>query len=140
LAVAEHLAARGAPVVPPTREVPSGPHHWHELTLTLWKYIEPVPGAAVVPAEIAAALKIVHEGLADLHRELPVFDLELDDDRRLLQPQRSPTLEPADRRFLLAVVSELQAALAGSRDRGPAAARKPARRKLAPGRARSHAA
>ena len=112
LAVAAHLVARGAPVVRPMRGVPPGPHYWHELTLTLWQYTEPVAGAALAPAEMAAAIKVVHETLTDFEGELPFFMLELDEARRLLQPHRSPALEPADRRFLLGVVSELQAVLA----------------------------
>jgi hypothetical protein len=112
LTVAAHLAARGAPVVRPARDVPPGPHRWHGLTLTLWQYVEPVPGAALVAAELAAAIKIVHEALRDFEGELPSFMLELDDARRLLQPDRSPALDPADRRFLLGVVSEVRAVLA----------------------------
>jgi Ser/Thr protein kinase RdoA (MazF antagonist) len=115
LAVAVHLAARGAPVVQPTREVPPGPHHWRGLTLTLWQYVEPVPGASLVPAQTAAALAVVHDALADFRPALPRFTLELDDARRLLQPQRSPALEPADRRYLLDTLSEVEAALASLR-------------------------
>ncbi|MBV9335850.1 MAG: phosphotransferase [Solirubrobacterales bacterium] len=109
MTAAVHLAARGAPVIRPTRGVP---HIWHELTLTLWQYTEPVAGAALAPAEMAAAIKVVHEALTDFAGELPFFVLELDDARRLLRPHRSPALEPVDRRFLLGVASELQAVLA----------------------------
>jgi len=102
-------------VVGPTRDVPPGPHYWHELTLTLWPHIEPVPGAALAPAEMAAAIKIVHEALTDFDGDLPFFVLELDGARRLLQPHRSPDLAPADRRFLLGVVTEVQTVLAALR-------------------------
>jgi hypothetical protein len=50
LAVAKHLAARNAPVVRPTEDVPAGPHRRHGLALTLWQYVVPVPGATVTPA------------------------------------------------------------------------------------------
>jgi hypothetical protein len=110
--VAAHLAQRGAPVVPPAPDVPLRPHRWRELKLTLWRYVEPVSGATPSPAETAAALKVVHEALNDFEEPLPSFMTELTDARMLLQPDRSPALEPADRRFLAGVATELQAALA----------------------------
>lgn len=61
---------------------------------------------------MAAAIKIVHETLSDFGAMLPSFMVELDDATRLLAPHRSPALEPADRRFLLGVVSEVQTTLA----------------------------
>ena len=112
VAVATHLAAAGAPVVPPTRELPPGPHVWQNLTLTLWEYIEPVRDGPPAAAELAAAIKVVHRVLAGFCGSLPPFTLELDDARTLLQPHRSPTLHRVDRRFLLSVVSEMRAALA----------------------------
>jgi hypothetical protein len=112
VAVGAHLAARGAPVTRPAAGVPPGPHHWQGLTLTLWEYVEPIPGAELVPAEMAAAMQAVHEALSDFDGSLPYFALELDDTRTLLQPHRSPSLEAADRQFLLSGVSELEAALA----------------------------
>ena len=117
LVVAAYLEGRGAPVIRPTREVLPGPHHWHGLTLTLWEHVEPIPGAEPVPAETAAAIKLVHAALNDFGGSLPFFALELDDARRLLRPHCSPTLEAVDRRFLLSVVNELQAALATHADR-----------------------
>jgi hypothetical protein len=44
---------------------------------------------------MAAALKLVHEGLADFDGELPSFVLELDDAKRLVQPRaRRPWSPP----------------------------------------------
>jgi hypothetical protein len=112
LAVAKHLASRNAPVVRPAEDVPAGPHQRHGLTLTLWQYVVPVPGATVTPAEAAAAIKIVHEALTDFDGGLPSFTDELEDAEGLLRPHRSPGLAPVDRRFLLGVVRELTVALA----------------------------
>jgi hypothetical protein len=111
LSVATHLANCEAPVIPPTRQVPPGPHRCQGLMLTLWRYVEPIPRAAG-PAETATAINSVHEALADFNGPLPDFRVELDDARGFLQPHRSPTLEPADRWFLVGVIDELQAALA----------------------------
>ena len=135
LAVVEHLAARGAPVVPPARQVPPGPHRRDGFTVTLWQYVEPIPDGELAAAGTAAAIRLVHDALSDFDAaRLPRFDVELDDARRLLQPERSPSLTSVDRRFLLGVVDELAATLSGAG--GPAAAREPACGQLAPERGR----
>jgi Ser/Thr protein kinase RdoA (MazF antagonist) len=66
----------------------------------------------IAATETAAAVKVVHEALADFDGALPPFTVELDDARALLQSGRSPALEPADRLFLSGVVSEIEAAVA----------------------------
>ena len=113
LAVSAYLAACAAPVVRPTEEVPAGPYESSGLTVTLWQYVEPVRGAELEPAEAAEALRVVHRALAGFGGWLPAYAVELGDAARLLQPDRSPELDAADREFLLGVVSELQTALAG---------------------------
>ncbi len=112
LAVATHLARRGAPVVTPARDVPPGPHRWEGLTVTLWQHIPPMSRATLAPAKTAAVLKIVHAALADFEEPLPPFTLELNDAQRLLQTDCSPSLDHADRRFLAGEVTKLQASLA----------------------------
>jgi Phosphotransferase enzyme family len=111
LAVSAHLAARGAPVIPPARDLPPGPHQSRGMTVTLWEYVEPVPDAAPAPSELAAAIKLVHEALGSFAGSLPRFDLELEDAKALLHPDRSPALQAEDRRFLLSVIAELEATL-----------------------------
>jgi hypothetical protein len=112
LEVASHLAGRAAPVISPTRDVAAGPHHLRGLTVTLWQYERPVAGAPLVPSQMASALATVHRALAEYDAAMPDFRLELDDARRCLDPERSVALSPADRRFLLGVVSEVEMALA----------------------------
>jgi Phosphotransferase enzyme family len=111
LAVATHLATHNAPVVRPTRDPPAGPHRSQGLTLTLWRYVEAASDRPPTPQETARAITIVHRALADYSAPLPSFTAELDDAEELLRPRRSPTLAPADRRFLLGVVCELKVAL-----------------------------
>jgi hypothetical protein len=82
--------------------------------MTLWQYERPVAGAALVPSRMAAAIATVHRALAEYQGALPDFRLELDDARRCLRPERSVALTPADRRFLLGVVSEVEAPLAAA--------------------------
>jgi hypothetical protein len=112
LAVASHLSRLGAPVVAPARELAAVPHRWRDLTLTLWQYAEPIGDLVLEPAEAAAVLSAVHEALAAFPGSLPPFDLELADARRLLRPERSPTLPDSDRRFLLGVIDEVEEKLA----------------------------
>ena len=65
LAVATHLAERGSSIVGPAPDVHPGPHVRQDITLTLWRYVEPLRGAPVRPAETALALRAVHEDLND---------------------------------------------------------------------------
>jgi len=112
LAVAAYLTRLGAPVVAPAHAVHPGPHRWHNLTLTLWQYTPSLKEeVAREPAEIAGVLSAVHEALVGYPGELPRFDIELADARRLLLADRSPTLPLSARRFLLGVVDELQETL-----------------------------
>ena len=113
LAVATHLSRLGAPVVAPARDLAAVPHRRRDLTLTLWQHAEPIGDLALEPAEAAAVLSAVHEALAVFPGPLPPFDLELADARRLLRPERSPTLPDSDRRFLLDVIDEVEETLAG---------------------------
>src|SRR5262252_8051741 len=46
VAIAAHLAAAGAPVVPPACALPPGPHTHHGHTVTFWEYVEVLPGRA----------------------------------------------------------------------------------------------
>jgi hypothetical protein len=111
LAVATHLAERGAPIVPPAEDVPPGPHSWKDVILTLWQHAEPDEGAILDPVRLTGALRTVHETLGDFPASLPPFSLELEDARRLLEPDRSPALPLHDRRFLLTVLEDVQAAV-----------------------------
>ena len=111
LAVATHLAERGSPIVGPASDVDPGPHVREDVTLTLWRYVEPLRGAPVRPTQTALALRAVHEDLNDFPGSLPLFTLELEDAGRLLEPDRSPSLASADRRFLQGVLDEVQAEL-----------------------------
>ena len=47
LAVAAHLAERGSPTIRPASDVDPGPHVREDVTLTLWRYVEPLRGAPI---------------------------------------------------------------------------------------------
>lgn len=77
LALADHLARRGAPVVAPSRELPPGPHERHGRHLTFWTYVEHDPDHVWQPADMGPLL-------AELHAELRGF------------PGALPTAPPLD--------------------------------------------
>lgn len=64
VAIAAHLAAQGAFVVPPSRELPPGPHHRDGFTLSFWTF-----EAEAGPVDAAAAGR----ALRDCHDLLRAF-------------------------------------------------------------------
>jgi aminoglycoside phosphotransferase (APT) family kinase protein len=70
VAVASHLAALGAPVVPPSAEIPPGPHHHDGEALTFWTYVD--EGDRPLDAtEAGRRLRACHDALASFAGELP---------------------------------------------------------------------
>jgi hypothetical protein len=63
--VATALAAAGAPVVPPSDELPPGPHRHGDLTLSFWTYVEGLPESPTA-AEAGRSLSDLHAVLAGL--------------------------------------------------------------------------
>jgi len=68
LAAALHRA--GAPVVPPSDLLPSGPHHHAGRIITFWPYIR-IHDREPRPEEIGRTLRACHEVLADLDFDFP---------------------------------------------------------------------
>jgi aminoglycoside phosphotransferase (APT) family kinase protein len=73
LAVVTYLASRGAPVVPPSAELPPGPHVHDGLAMTFWQYVETIPGRTATPAETGRMLGELHAVLRDYPGELPLL-------------------------------------------------------------------
>lgn len=73
VAVAGFLAARGAGVVPPSEEIPPGPHEAHGQIMTFWRFAQPNPERQPSVAEAAEALQELHRALRDFPNELPVW-------------------------------------------------------------------
>jgi hypothetical protein len=88
LAVVRHSVERSAPVVGPTSRLPAGPHFHDGFALTLWQFVDHVAAdgdSAEHAASAAAALRRVHEGLADFRDGLPSFWIKIEQCRNLLE-------------------------------------------------------
>lgn len=66
-----YLAGRGAPVVPPSAELPPGPHVRADRVLTFWRYVEHVPAHIHRPDEVGPLLAALHAELRGYPGALP---------------------------------------------------------------------
>ncbi len=71
LAIAAHLADKGAPAGAPSRELPPGPHEYDGRLLSFWEYI--APGEPPDAEAAGAALRDCHEALRDYPGTLPLL-------------------------------------------------------------------
>jgi aminoglycoside phosphotransferase (APT) family kinase protein len=100
IAVVRHAAARGAPVVPPSEDPPAGPHRFEGNVLTLWRLVETLPGG-ITANEAGAALRGLHDALADYSGPLPPLDDRLDLAESFVDnPRALPALPENDRELL----------------------------------------
>ena len=115
LTVARFLAAREAPIVGLATAVPPGPHFADAFAMTFWELVTHTPAEednAEHIAHAAAALRRVHQALADYPAEVPSFWAKIDQCRGLLQTQSAlPALATGDRQFLLKVYDRLRISL-----------------------------
>ena len=63
LDLAGYLAARGFPVVPPSRELPPGPHQHDGLALTFWEFVEHDRNYVAGANEVGPFLRELHAEL-----------------------------------------------------------------------------
>lgn len=84
VALAGFLAGQGASVVPPSEEMPAGPHEHDGFILSFWRFVRPDPDRQPSVAEAAEALQTLHRALRDFHGELPVLTSPLVEVPRLL--------------------------------------------------------
>jgi len=115
LAIAQHLAGAGAPVVPPSQELSATVHWDSEQALTFWRYQERDPESAFDPGSARRALRDVHAVLDRYRAPLPSFlDRQVRRAGRLLaDPTALPALPPGDRDFLTAEHRRLTGAIRG---------------------------
>jgi hypothetical protein len=108
LAVVEFLVERGAPVVPPSSELPPGPHEHDGLALSFWQYVEVDAERTATPAETGQMLVELHAVLRDYPGELPLMGPPRNDIARALEILDSEeTLDPDDLALLHAAHERL---------------------------------
>lgn len=115
VAVARHLAARGAPATVPLSHA-AGPHRVAGGVVTLWPWIDHDRVAGEGDAAIAArTLAALHEGLRGYAGALPSYDVALDHCASMLAaPASSPALAAADRSLLRVHLARRRDAVAGA--------------------------
>ncbi|MFL6236059.1 MAG: phosphotransferase family protein [Thermoanaerobaculia bacterium] len=97
VAVAGFLAGQGVGVVPPSEEVPPGPHEQDGLILSFWRLVQADPERQTSVAEAARSLQEMHRALRNFPGELPYLASPLGEVPRLLDRiERLGDLAPAD--------------------------------------------
>jgi hypothetical protein len=111
LSVARRLAGKGAPIVAPSALMGAGPFVEDDLAVTLWPHIDHETrddDDRDAVARAAAALRRVHDGLADYPGALPSYWERIAQCGELLRGATPPlALSAADRTFLLRKYEEL---------------------------------
>lgn len=112
LQVALHLARAGAPIVPPSRELPPVVYLVNGLEITFWQYCPGEVREEIDRAELMDAIREFHAALADYEGELKIFTRKYEECYSLLGTDGlSPELSQAHRRFLRRVYEQLRASL-----------------------------
>jgi hypothetical protein len=65
LRFAAHASRRHAPVAPPTRALPAGPHDHDGFLITYWELVDHDPGLALDKAAVGRALRELHNTTTD---------------------------------------------------------------------------
>ena len=112
LNVAVHLAGLGAPIVPPSKELPPVVYRDEDLEVTFWQYCRGKVREEIDRHELFAAIKEFHAAFASYQGELKFFTEKYEECYSLLDTDRlSPELSMDDRLFLRQVCGHLRARL-----------------------------
>jgi hypothetical protein len=107
IAVAEGLAARGAPGARLDDRLERRVHERDGFAVTFWPYYEEVSPFGASPAAYADALYRLHVGMRDLDVSAPHFTERVAEAERLVvHPAASPALADSDRDLLAHTLSE----------------------------------
>lgn len=71
ISVTAFLSGRGAPVVPPSPELPPGPHEYDGFPISFWQYVEPDPDKTPTASDCSAMIADLHAALKSYPGELP---------------------------------------------------------------------
>jgi hypothetical protein len=108
LNIALHLADVGAPIVPPSAEVPPAVYRHGDVELTFWQYCPGEVREEIDRPELVAALKEFHAALSGYRGALGSFTEDYEKCHSLLDGERlRPELSRTDRQFLREVYEYL---------------------------------
>lgn len=85
LSVAEFLALRGVPVIPPSDRLPAIPYQQDGLWMSFWRYVQPILDAQPNPQLVGQMLADLHTVLLDYPEDLPLLAPPLNDIPRGLE-------------------------------------------------------
>jgi Phosphotransferase enzyme family len=112
LNVALHLADVGAPIVPPSKDIPPAIYRYKDLEVTFWQHCAGEIREEIDHSELVAALKHFHATFASYPGALKSFTEDYEECYSLLSSDcMSPELPLADRQFLRQVYEHLTASL-----------------------------
>jgi thiamine kinase-like enzyme len=73
VAITNYLAANGAPIIPPSLQLPPGPYEHNGLILSFWEFVE-VLQQPPDPVAVGRALRSCHEVLSNFQGDLTVLE------------------------------------------------------------------
>jgi hypothetical protein len=112
IAVAQFLATCGIGVVPPSSEVPPGPHETDGFAVSFWRFIAHHPDQLPAAVEVGQSLAALHRALRDFPGELPYLASPLGELPRWLDAlERAGALTPSDLTLLRGVYERVAAVL-----------------------------
>ena len=114
VALARALAEAGAAVVPPSAELPPGPHRHDGLTLSFWRFVEVLPERPT-PARAGAALGELQAALHDVDPGWDGDPLDTPLDELAVFADREPALgaDPAQVEQVTELAGRLRPLLGG---------------------------
>ncbi|MFE7507346.1 phosphotransferase [Promicromonospora sp. NPDC057488] len=113
--LAQRLVAAGAPLASLEPRVEPRVYVRDGFAVTLWTYYPPVPPGPA-PADVAKALKQLHDGMRTVDLPSPRFTDRITEAQEIVaDPDRSPELADADRALLAGRLADLRRAIG---DRG----------------------
>jgi Ser/Thr protein kinase RdoA (MazF antagonist) len=108
LATAQHVVAKGGPVVPPAEGLPAEVHRVDDLEMTFWGY-QRSDNQVPDPRVWARALLELHDAMLSYPGMLPSYEEELLGVAEVLSDdRRTPTLSVPDRRLLLSALDRFR--------------------------------
>lgn len=102
VAVAKHLTAAGAPIIPLSSAIEPGPHQHLGLVLSFWEFVQIIE-EPFDPYQAGQALRSCHEALTSFSEELPILGLISEAQQLLDQLINESQFEAADAAMLLRV-------------------------------------